>query len=126
METILSLLHYQTLEAHDRLDPRALAAVAIQSDKYDCTRALRPWISLWSRNVSETSDTEELGFSSGCSLLSPSFGELHRHICSHSQTIEGRSRVGLGRPRHGEPPSPRDHRYGAVNKPLPTWKLTGY
>ncbi|RYP26565.1 hypothetical protein DL768_011705 [Monosporascus sp. mg162] len=62
METILSLLHYRNVESYDRLDPKALAAVALQSDKYDCTRALRPWLSHWFRSVSETSNADELRF----------------------------------------------------------------
>jgi hypothetical protein len=62
MEIILSLLHYQKFEVYDRLDPETLAAVALHSDKYDCTRALRPWTLQWFRNVTGTSNADELGF----------------------------------------------------------------
>ncbi len=62
METILSLLHFQTLERFDTLTPEALAAVALQSDKYDCARALRPWVAQWFRHVRGTTDPEKLGF----------------------------------------------------------------
>lgn len=62
METILSLLHFRTLKRFDTLTPEALAAVALQSDKYDCARALRPWVSHWFRGVRGTTDPEKLGF----------------------------------------------------------------
>ena len=62
MKTILSLLHYHNVEDYDVLDPESLATVAIQSDKYDCTKALRPWVSQWFGNSKEVSKPEELGF----------------------------------------------------------------
>ncbi|KAK0656778.1 hypothetical protein B0T16DRAFT_441643 [Cercophora newfieldiana] len=57
----LSLLHYQNLEAYDVLDPEALAAVALHSDKYDCTGALRPWIPLWFGSTRRRSGPDDLG-----------------------------------------------------------------
>ncbi|KAK3906043.1 hypothetical protein C8A05DRAFT_12187 [Staphylotrichum tortipilum] len=62
METILSLLHFRTLKRYDTLTPEALAAIALLSDKYDCAKALRPWVSHWFRAVRGTTDPEKLGF----------------------------------------------------------------
>ena len=48
MEMIISLLHHQNDRVPDVMDRKSLALVAIHCDKYDCARALKPWISLWS------------------------------------------------------------------------------
>jgi BTB/POZ domain len=62
METILSLLHYRNLGDYDVLEPKELATVALHSDKYDCTRALRPWISQWLGSIRDTPSAEDRGF----------------------------------------------------------------
>jgi len=60
METILSVLHYQNLGAHESLSIKTLAVIAMQSDKYDCTAALRPWFYLWFRDAGKVSDKDDL------------------------------------------------------------------
>jgi hypothetical protein len=41
------ILHFQNHAGYDMVKLETLAAIAVQCDKYDCKRALRPWISVW-------------------------------------------------------------------------------
>jgi hypothetical protein len=60
MRVILSILHFQNHTGYEALEPRELAAIAFQSDKYDCARALKPWISVWLA-VDGNQKAEDLG-----------------------------------------------------------------
>jgi hypothetical protein len=60
MQVILSILHFQNHTRYEALEPRELAAIAVQSDKYDCARALKPWISVWLA-VDGNQKAEDLG-----------------------------------------------------------------
>jgi hypothetical protein len=81
MHILLSILHYRDLEVYDSLHPETLATVAICSDKYDCTRALRPWISQWLPHETEASNADEAGL-----LLVAAYyfrsPERFKHICA--------------------------------------------
>ncbi|KAL2017531.1 hypothetical protein VTK56DRAFT_2023 [Thermocarpiscus australiensis] len=87
MEIIPSLLHFRAPEAYDRLDPRMITKVALQSDKYDCSRALRPWSSQWFRNASGVSDASELGLLLGAAYFlraSERFGDVSARLVRQS------------------------------------------
>lgn len=44
MRTILRILHHQEPEQVEPMNAERLAIFAIHCDKYDCVKALRPWI----------------------------------------------------------------------------------
>jgi hypothetical protein len=50
MENILKTLHYQG-DATADISAERLTGYAIHCDKYDFTKALKPWITLWFENV---------------------------------------------------------------------------
>lgn len=91
MQILLDILHYHNLEVYDTLDPKTLAAVAICSDRYDCTRALRPWISQWFGKVSATADVDELGFL----LVAAHFFHSADHLNDVSARCVRHARAGL-------------------------------
>ncbi|KAJ5958222.1 uncharacterized protein N7479_005372 [Penicillium vulpinum] len=47
MRVLLALLHYQEPEEIPYNSTEWLAKLAIHCDKYDCVKALRPWVSNW-------------------------------------------------------------------------------
>jgi hypothetical protein len=47
MTIIFNAVHHKTLDVPDQIEPKRLAILAKNCDKYDCTRALRLWISRW-------------------------------------------------------------------------------
>jgi hypothetical protein len=51
MRVILDILHFKADSEGYDLDAKALAQLSIHSDKYDCTRALRPWVSSWFKSL---------------------------------------------------------------------------
>jgi hypothetical protein len=51
MSLILDVLHFKANSEDHVLDSERLARLAIHCDKYDCTRALGPWVSTWFENV---------------------------------------------------------------------------
>jgi len=60
MELLLRLLHFDTGKVPETAPPLdTLAKLAILSDKYDCNRALKPWIALWVRNVDNIEDLDQ-------------------------------------------------------------------
>ncbi|KAH0420237.1 hypothetical protein CcaCcLH18_14126 [Colletotrichum camelliae] len=61
METLLSMLHFHNLHYYRNLDPRTIALVAYQSDKYDCAGALVPWGFKWFHEIGQLTD-EEYGY----------------------------------------------------------------
>ncbi|KAK1993388.1 hypothetical protein LX36DRAFT_537932, partial [Colletotrichum falcatum] len=62
MEIILSLLHFKAKDEYKNIEPRILALVARESDKYGCTTALSPWIFRWLHDTPEPSSAEEHGY----------------------------------------------------------------
>jgi hypothetical protein len=63
MKLILDVLHYKADSTYQVVDAEKLARLAIHCDKYDCTKALGPWVSTWFKNVAETpGDLVEIGF----------------------------------------------------------------
>ncbi|KAJ5360748.1 hypothetical protein N7517_009939 [Penicillium concentricum] len=42
-------------------DTECIANLTIHGDKYDCVKALRPWVSTWIHNFDVTPSTEEFG-----------------------------------------------------------------
>jgi hypothetical protein len=63
METILKALHYQG-DMASTLTTEEIAGLATHADKYDCVKALGPWVSLWFENIQYGTDTsKELGLS---------------------------------------------------------------
>lgn len=51
MRVILDILHFKADSEGYDLDAKSLAQLSIHSDKYDCTRALRPWVSNWFKSL---------------------------------------------------------------------------
>lgn len=47
MELMLRLLHHKGTDISLRMEPKSLALLAMHSDKYDCSLALKPWIAHW-------------------------------------------------------------------------------
>jgi hypothetical protein len=63
MGLILRILHYQGSPVDYAMEAEKLARLSIQCDKYDCTRALGPWVTTWLRSVKTKDDpAEALGF----------------------------------------------------------------
>jgi hypothetical protein len=63
MKLILDVLHYQADITYQDVNAEKLARLAIHCDKYDCTKALGPWVSTWFKDVAVTpGDMVELGF----------------------------------------------------------------
>jgi len=47
MEVLLNALHFRCHRITSKLEFPMLSDVAVLSDKYDCSRALKPWAELW-------------------------------------------------------------------------------
>ncbi|KAB8235721.1 uncharacterized protein BDW43DRAFT_269478 [Aspergillus alliaceus] len=62
MRTILEILHYREPEQVDPMDAERLAVLAINCDKYDCIKALRPWIINWFYGFPSLGTAEEYGY----------------------------------------------------------------
>jgi len=63
MGLMLRILHYQGSSADYVMEPERLARLSLHCDKYDCTRALGPWVSTWLRNVAtKDGSAKTLGF----------------------------------------------------------------
>ncbi|KAH7302893.1 hypothetical protein B0I35DRAFT_329428, partial [Stachybotrys elegans] len=60
MEVLLSILHFWIYAQYEKFEPKTLLTIPIQCDKYDCIRALKPWISVW-LSPDEPQETEEPG-----------------------------------------------------------------
>lgn len=54
MRTILRILHHQEPEQVEPMNAERLAIFAIHCDKYDCVKALRPWILIWFNDFQST------------------------------------------------------------------------
>ncbi|KAH9237048.1 hypothetical protein K456DRAFT_1722326 [Colletotrichum gloeosporioides 23] len=61
MEILLSILHFHNLHHYRDLDPKTVALVAHQSDKYDCGAALLPWGVNWFHDIGPLTD-EQYGY----------------------------------------------------------------
>jgi hypothetical protein len=62
MEMILKVLHYQG-DIRSGLTADTLTELAIVSDKYDCVKALGPWVTLWFDTIQHGTDrTKEFGY----------------------------------------------------------------
>ncbi|RAL06798.1 BTB/POZ domain-containing protein [Aspergillus homomorphus CBS 101889] len=59
METMLKVLHYQ--EEENQMNAEMLARLAVLCDKYDCNRALRPWVFKWFHDCQTIRTAEENG-----------------------------------------------------------------
>lgn len=55
MGIIFNVLHYRSGVENHAMSAERLARLAIHCDKYDCANALRPWISVWFKNVERMS-----------------------------------------------------------------------
>jgi hypothetical protein len=63
MGLILDILHYQAGDDNRKMDAERLARLSIHCDKYDCVRALGPWVSIWFQNLTSTNQpATEFGF----------------------------------------------------------------
>lgn len=62
MGLILSILHHKSSQVPLKMEPEALATLAIHCDKYDCNEALRPWAAGWCSNSEDVNAVEDLGF----------------------------------------------------------------
>ncbi|OGM44094.1 hypothetical protein ABOM_007322 [Aspergillus bombycis] len=61
MRTILGILHYKG-SGEDQMNAERLALMAIHCDKYDCIKALRPWIFKWFYDCQPITTDEEYGY----------------------------------------------------------------
>ncbi|EQB58339.1 hypothetical protein CGLO_01427 [Colletotrichum gloeosporioides Cg-14] len=61
MEKLLCILHFHRLGRYQAMEPRTIALLAQQSDKYDCGRALLPWAGLWFKGVGKLARPEDYG-----------------------------------------------------------------
>lgn len=61
MGIIFAILHYQELKEMTHMTPKSLAILAIHCDKYDCVKALRPWVSTWFRDLQSQPTVEDYG-----------------------------------------------------------------
>lgn len=60
---MLRVLHYQGRSADRTMDAETLARLSHHCDKYDCTRALRPWVKIWLENVATKDESAKaMGF----------------------------------------------------------------
>lgn len=48
---ILKVLHYQTDSEDRNMKLEDLANLTVHCDKYDCTKAVGPWVSTWFKNI---------------------------------------------------------------------------
>lgn len=93
MSWLLGALHFRTeLLSEEAPSPKPLASLAIASNKYDCARALKPWVALWFRdimdNIAETikqSERNEIGWIVAAAFLfgTPRFTELTANLVAH-------------------------------------------
>ncbi|KAH8728860.1 hypothetical protein GQ44DRAFT_747278 [Phaeosphaeriaceae sp. PMI808] len=62
MGLILNVLHYQVSDEDHIMDAKRLARLAIHCNKYDCIKALGPWVSVWFKNLKSMGQpaTEEI------------------------------------------------------------------
>ncbi|KAF7561310.1 hypothetical protein G7046_g2822 [Stylonectria norvegica] len=61
MNVLLSILHHHSDERYDKLSLQMLVAVAKQSDKYQCSATLRPWVSQWVSNAKDLTGSKDRG-----------------------------------------------------------------
>ncbi|KAI9147645.1 Efflux pump himE [Paramyrothecium foliicola] len=78
MDTILRIIHHQCSGIAFSLPPAVLASLAVHSDKYDCNRALKPWIAHWCNDFRDSSSVEDIGFTilAGYLFRSPTFPKI--------------------------------------------------
>ncbi|KAL7806861.1 hypothetical protein V8C44DRAFT_338495 [Trichoderma aethiopicum] len=62
MGLILSILHHKSSQVPLKMEPEALATLAIHCDKYDCNEALRPWAASWCSSSEDITAAEDFGF----------------------------------------------------------------
>jgi hypothetical protein len=63
MKTILDILHFKADSENHGFDAAELARLAMHSDKYNCTRALWPWVSTWFKSlVGKSQNDMDYGF----------------------------------------------------------------
>jgi hypothetical protein len=73
---VLDVLHYKADREFHILDSEDLARLSIHCDKYDCTKALGPWVSTWFNEVVETGQSVmDIGF---CLLACYTFNDPKR------------------------------------------------
>ncbi|KAF0314987.1 hypothetical protein GQ607_017778, partial [Colletotrichum asianum] len=61
MGILLSMLHFHNLHHFQDLEPKAVALIAYQSNKYDCAAALSPWGFKWFHGTGQLTD-EQFGY----------------------------------------------------------------
>lgn len=59
---VLNVLHYRAGGEDYVTNAERLARLAIHCDKYDCIKALGPWVSHWFKKVERKSQPKEFGF----------------------------------------------------------------
>jgi hypothetical protein len=59
MGLILNVLHYRTDGEDQTINAERLARLAIHCDKYDCVKALGPWVLQWFNNIERTNQTTQ-------------------------------------------------------------------
>lgn len=60
---MLRVLHYQGSSADYAMEAETLARLSLHCVKYDCTRALGPWVQIWLENVTTKDESAKaMGF----------------------------------------------------------------
>lgn len=91
MDTILKALHYQG-DMASILTTEDIAGLATHADKYDCVKALGPWVSHWFENIQYGTDTsEELGLS-----ILACRKTIRKHLAKSHASVSARLRFRLG------------------------------
>ncbi|EAU34574.1 predicted protein [Aspergillus terreus NIH2624] len=62
MRIIIRILHYQEPEQGVSVDAETLAKISIHCDKYDCVKALNPWVFKWFSELQHITTVEEHGY----------------------------------------------------------------
>lgn len=60
MEVLSSFLHFKSKPSYLSLEPRQVMELAIHSDKYDCTAAMTPWISVWMSTIKTRKEERDI------------------------------------------------------------------
>lgn len=61
MGILLGVLHFRKSSEAISMDAQSLATLSIHCDKYDCFKALRPWVFAWFRNFQSRQSVEDYG-----------------------------------------------------------------
>jgi hypothetical protein len=85
MGLIVNILHYRAGDEDHIMNAERLARLAVHCDKYDCTKAVRPWVPIWFENL-ESMDQPNMEFA---------FKLLAAYLFNHSERFRNISKMAL-------------------------------